>query len=123
MKKYLKIQSIVLVLVMTLTLVFKDIDMNVLAEEENSSTKTEEVEEIEVVEEPKIVEELIEKRTENTKYFLKEDGSTEVAIYKDQIHYEEDGQWKEIGKTIGTISIYQCLWNRVILDLYYARYR
>ena len=36
----------------------------------------------------------------NTKYFLKEDGSTEVAIYKDQIHYEEDGQWKEIDNTL-----------------------
>ena len=94
MKKYLKFQSIILVLVMTLTLIFKGIDMNVLAEENITTSNTEDVEEKKVVEEPKIVEELTEKRTENTKYFLKEDGSTEVAVYKDPIHYEEDGQWK-----------------------------
>ena len=36
-------------------------------------SNTEDVEEKKVVEEPKIVEELTEKRTENTKYFLKEE--------------------------------------------------
>ncbi|WP_294357647.1 hypothetical protein [uncultured Clostridium sp.] len=73
MKKYLKFQSIILVLVMTLTLIFKGIDMNVLAEENITTSNTEDVEEKKVVEEPKIVEELTEKRTENTKYFLKEE--------------------------------------------------
>ena len=58
---------------MTLTLIFKGIDMNVLAEENVTTSNTEDVEEKKVVEEPKIVEELTEKRTENTKYFLKEE--------------------------------------------------
>ena len=40
--------------------------------------------------------EIIEYRTPNTKHFLKKDGTIEVEIYKDPVHYLEKGEYKEI---------------------------
>ena len=44
----------------------------------------------------KIITELTEKRKENTKYFLTEDHGGIAAVYPYPVHYEENGQWKEI---------------------------
>ena len=73
MKKYLKTQSMLLVIIMTLSLLFNNVDMKVLATNDKEPSVTEEKNEEKIVEEPKIVEEITEKRTENTKYFLKEE--------------------------------------------------
>lgn len=43
-----------------------------------------------------ILEEDVTKRTSNIKYFQNEDHSYTAAIYPYPIHYEEDGEWKEI---------------------------
>lgn len=47
-----------------------------------------------------IENEIISERTANTKTFKKLDGSYEVAIYNDVIHYFEGGQWKEIDNSL-----------------------
>lgn len=47
-----------------------------------------------------IESEIISERTANTKTFRKVDGSYEVAIYNDVIHYYEDGQWKEVDNSL-----------------------
>jgi len=47
-----------------------------------------------------IESEIISERTSNTKTFKKADGSYEVAIYDDVIHYYKDGQWKDINNSL-----------------------
>ena len=44
----------------------------------------------------KIIAEQKEKRNANTKYFLTENHGGVAAIYPYPVHYEEDGEWKEI---------------------------
>ena len=44
--------------------------------------------------------EIIEYRTPNTKHFLKKDGTIEVEIYKDPVHYLEKGEYKEIDNSL-----------------------
>lgn len=44
--------------------------------------------------------ELIEYRTPNTKHFLKRDGTIEVEIYKDPVHYLDKGEYKEIDNSL-----------------------
>ena len=52
------------------------------------------------VDESKIIEELVEKRDGNTKHFLKEDKTYEAVVYPIQVHYMEDGVWKDIDNTL-----------------------
>src|SRR5690606_34443518 len=47
-----------------------------------------------------IVEEVIEKRDAYSKTFRKLDGSYELAIYKERVHYQEEGIWKEINNNL-----------------------
>lgn len=47
-----------------------------------------------------IESEITSERTANTKTFRKVDGSYEVAIYNDVIHYYEEGQWKEVDNSL-----------------------
>lgn len=44
----------------------------------------------------KIIAEQKEKRNANTKYFLTENHGGVAAIYPYPVHYEEDGEWKDI---------------------------
>lgn len=48
----------------------------------------------------KIITEETEKRDAYTKYFLTEQNAHMVAMYPDPVHYEEDGQWKDIDNTL-----------------------
>ncbi|MCD4827675.1 MAG: hypothetical protein K8Q99_07850 [Acholeplasmataceae bacterium] len=47
-----------------------------------------------------IESEMIDERTANTKTFRKVDGTYEVAMYNDIIHYQEDGKWKQINNSL-----------------------
>lgn len=43
-----------------------------------------------------IINEVVSERTVNSKTFLRADGSYEVAVYDTNIHYNDNGEWKEI---------------------------
>lgn len=52
-------------------------------------------------EDVRIVEEIVSKRTANSKTFLKSDGSFEMYYYEDTIHYQDqDGNWIEIDNSL-----------------------
>ena len=51
-------------------------------------------------EEAEIISELTEKRDETTKYFAMSDGTTKACLYPQNIHYLEDGEYKEIDNTL-----------------------
>jgi len=46
--------------------------------------------------------ELKEYRTSNSKHYLKKDGTIEVEIYHDPIHYLNNGKYEEIDNTLVT---------------------
>ena len=48
----------------------------------------------------KIVREVTELREESVKHFLCEDGSYMAVSYAEPVHYEENGEWKEIDNTL-----------------------
>ena len=50
--------------------------------------------------ESEILNEMVEWRTENTKYFRNSDGSYTAAQYSYPVHYEDNGEWKEIDNTL-----------------------
>jgi hypothetical protein len=47
-----------------------------------------------------IVDEDESRRTANEKHFRKLDGTYEVAIYDNEVHYYEDGKWKDIDNSL-----------------------
>ena len=51
-------------------------------------------------EEAHIVSELTEKRDETTKYFAMSDGTTKACIYPQNVHYLDEGEYKEIDNTL-----------------------
>ena len=50
------------------------------------------------------IEELPEKRTENTKTFLMSDGTYMNAVYNEQVHYNENGKWKDIDNSFNNVT-------------------
>ncbi|MBM7871480.1 RHS repeat-associated protein [Clostridium pascui] len=50
--------------------------------------------------EAKIVGEVKEKREKNVKYFFKDNGTYEAAIYNTPVHYLENGVWKDIDNSL-----------------------
>ncbi len=44
--------------------------------------------------------EIVEKRTENEKHFRKIDGTYEVAIYNQAVHYLNNGKWEDIDNSL-----------------------
>lgn len=67
----------------------------VVKEEENTGNDV-----AETSEEPQIISELTEKRDEVTKYFAMSDGTIKACIYPQNIHYMDDGEYKEIDNTL-----------------------
>ena len=39
-------------------------------------------------------------REENVKYFVRSDGNREAAVYEQSVHYQENGEWKDIDNTL-----------------------
>ena len=48
----------------------------------------------------KILEEITEKRTEYTKQFRLSNGLNMAVVYPDAVHYDDNGQWREIDNTL-----------------------
>ena len=48
----------------------------------------------------KIVREVVELREESVKHFLCEDGSYIAVSYAEPVHYEKNGEWKEIDNSL-----------------------
>lgn len=129
-KLWLRICSMVLVMVM----VMNSLPLNAWAEQnqaeqteaaqasETETISTEEVEDLsqkeveEIVKEAKVVDELSEERTEYTKKFLMDSGLFMAVVYDSAVHYEENGQWKDIDNTLitktdGTITNTAGVWD------------
>ena len=51
-------------------------------------------------EEITIIGELTDRRTENIKEYLLSNGNTLAAVYGNPVHYQEDGQWRDIDNTL-----------------------
>jgi len=108
MRKHMKrITSYLLAIIIFLS----DIPMVVNAEEEDSSVSqsvetvddTLEVNTEETVsssDEAGIISEITEKRDETTKYFAMSDGTTKACLYPQNIHYLDEGEYKEIDNTL-----------------------
>ena len=45
---------------------------------------------------PDVIGEVLERREENQKEFLLANGVRQVVIYPAAVHYQKDGQWKDI---------------------------
>lgn len=50
--------------------------------------------------ETNIISEVISERTFNSKTFLRADGTYEVAVYDTNVHYNDNGVWKEIDNSL-----------------------
>lgn len=52
--------------------------------------------------EAQIVGEVIDKREENVKHFLLDDMTYEAVVYPEPVHFQQNGQWKDIDNTLTT---------------------
>ena len=52
----------------------------------------------------KIIRELTDERTQNTKRFQKDDGTFEVVQYAKPVHYLDNGKWKDIDNTLENVA-------------------
>ena len=57
-----------------------------------------------VMEEATIVQEIRERRDENTKYFEMSDGTVKACIYPQAVHYLKDGVYEEIDNTLELVE-------------------
>ena len=96
---------------LAITLFISDIPIVVNAEEDADTTSqsvetvvdTPELETEDATstpEEAEIISELTEKRDETTKYFAMSDGTTKACLYPQNIHYLDEGEYKEIDNTL-----------------------
>ena len=97
-KHIVKLCSILLTIVMIFNMLPHQVIADTLtAEEIDLSIGTGNVESVRAAE---IVEEDVERRTEFIKEFKMSNGLQMAAVYGTAVHYEEDGQWKEIDNTL-----------------------
>ena len=108
MKKSTKILSLILS-VLTLLSVFSAAtpvfaeDVNeYIADKEYTEKLLTEVVENNTEEKAPIVKEVEEKRDENQKVYLREDGTYTAVISKTPVHYEKDGEWVDIVNDLKT---------------------
>ena len=104
-RNFIRILSLVLVV----SLLWNMLPVSVLGEEfratqsennESIPTETDATLETQEPEEITILGELTDRRTENIKEYLLSNGNTLAAVYGNSVHYQEDGQWKEIDNTL-----------------------
>ena len=84
---------------LAITLFISDVPIVVNAVEK-TDTSSQSVETASTPEEAEIISELTEKRDETTKYFAMSDGTTKACLYPQNIHYLDDGEYKEIDNTL-----------------------
>ncbi len=112
--RFFRLCSILLVMVLLVNM----LPMSVFAEEYRESLSvtpeisTENVD----TSDARIVEEIVDKRTEYSKEFLLSNGLHMAAVYADAVHYEKDSGWAEIDNTLtakldGTYTNTAGVWN------------
>ena len=52
-----------------------------------------------------LVGELNEERQQNSKTFLREDGAREMVVYSYAVHYDDDGEWKDIDNSLYAVTM------------------
>lgn len=92
----IKIMSMVL----AVTIILEILPMSVWAEEYNERQAIQNVELATSDSKSPIVGEITSERTENKKVYEREDGSYTAIITSGPIHYNENGEWKEIDNTL-----------------------
>lgn len=108
MKKSLKILSVFLAvltffsILSAATPVFAEDVNEYIADKEYTEKLLTEVVENNTEEKAPIVKEIEEKRDENKKVYLREDGTYTAVISKTPIHYEKDGEWTDIVNDLKT---------------------
>lgn len=101
-KKFMRTLSFLLVVAM----LWNMLPVSVLGAElrslQNGSGLTADMDSIAVQEgkQVTVVGELTDKRTESTKEFLLSNGNILAAVYGSPVHYQENGQWKDIDNTL-----------------------
>ena len=96
-KKLSKLLSMTLVLALVIQML--PTSACAATNESKSATTSNAVSEV-VTEEVEIVEEVIDKRSEFSKEYKLSNGLHMSTVYADPVHYEEDGQWKDIDNTL-----------------------
>lgn len=101
MHKHFKAISIFLIT----TILFTFLPIQTLAQEIGTAISISKIVDVPPIEdtkkpEPKILEEVTNKREKNMKHFLKEDMSLEADVYPTAVHYMENGTWKDIDNTL-----------------------
>ena len=91
----------VIAVILTVIMIVGILPMTVFAQEFNETQimKTVEIESNKKEKSP-IVGEVTDKRDENTKVFERRDGSYTAVITSEPIHYDDNGEWKEIDNTL-----------------------
>ena len=96
-RRFMRICSLLLTVIM----IFNMLPMHAMAEElKQGEMDTEEVAQSVQQEDAQIVDEILEGRSEYIKEYQLSNGLHMAAVYDDAVHYEEDGQWKEIDNTL-----------------------
>lgn len=75
-------------------------EINIISNLDRNEKTDELAQSQEDVKEYKIVKEVEEKREENVKQFMKEDGSFEAVVYSTKVHYMDNGILKDIDNTL-----------------------
>lgn len=65
-----------------------------------NSAETQEPDTEEIKPAPTVLRELEGEREEKVKHFLMSDHSVQAVLYSEPVHYQEDGEWKEIDNTL-----------------------
>ena len=110
MKLWLRICSMFLTTVMVFNLLpHQTIASSLKTAETSGGTDvvTSAMEEVKDVEPASIMAEITENRTEFSKEFKLSNGQHMTVVYPEAVHYQKDGQWKDIDNTLtatGTIS-------------------
>ncbi|SHH68969.1 DNRLRE domain-containing protein [Clostridium intestinale] len=95
MQKYIKGMTLAILMTFLATMIPS---YNVVAKEKNtdSSVKVQQGTESDGL----IVGEVTEKREENVKHFMKDDGTFVAMMYNNPVHYKEGSEWKDIDNTL-----------------------
>jgi len=103
LKSRIKLRSISLLLIISLTLNILLPFQTLAAQETQVPTpgiiNTSAIEKPQISE-GKIVQELTDKRELNIKHFLKDDNTYEAAVYPLPVHYLDNGKWQDIDNTL-----------------------
>lgn len=95
MQKFIKGMTLTLLMTFLATMIPS---YNVVAKEKNTDSSVEVQQGTES--DGLIVGEVTEKREENVKHFMKDDGTFVAMMYNNPVHYKEGSEWKDIDNTL-----------------------